>query len=329
MKDLAKPPELVLDYRDALQTRLAARALEGAVLDAEHLMASIYTTTKRGSFHKTFSRDRKALAKQGIFIEETSAGRTKQWSLDERATRADLSGLEDSDARVAAELGRATLNNLAASSKTELGCAVARVGRGLTVGTGTTTKQLDKRTALVFEHLQQALAAKKPCRLAYTGGTDKDAERIFCPWGFFEYAGALYAVGERIKDGAAGTRTYKLSRAESATMLPDEPSYEIPRHFNVSEYRFLPFEIGEEEPRTIRLFVPKDAAKLFRDKAHGRGTFEQPTKGSFMWSHTARSIERAARWAIEAGGIPVEPPELKDAWTQIMEAAIEEGDEHA
>lgn len=307
-----------LDYRDESQLSLAQALLDGAELRKQSLCEGLYSDMSEGSFHKTFKRDRDALADQGIYVVERRDGTAKRWRLDRRRTLANLGAIADDDARALAVLLRAAASDPAYAAGGALGQAAARIGRELGEPEQANSAPCSPETlAVVTDSLRRHL----PCELIYRSLADEEpTRRLMRPYGLFELAGSTYLVGLRERGGTEpAVRTLNLGRVDSANLRPDLPGYSVPDGFSVEDYRLLPFEIGDERPYRASFRVPREAFASFARAVRRRGELSRKRGGSADYLVHVRDTSVAAAWAVEVGAIPLAPRPLVSAWTGLLE----------
>lgn len=321
MAERTKGKKRQLGHRDVLRTRLAAELISGRELGAEQLIAEHYHGISPSSFHKTFKRDRDALAAQGIHLTESTSGTAKRWRIDASLSLADLGSLSDEDALLLANLLEPLVRERMTSRPQELGQAVARLGRCAPGMSAARDEPPCNRSVLAA--VTSSLAARTPCELLYQSLSDPTPVwRLLRPYGLFELNEAIYVVGLREREGSEpAMRTLNLSRAHEVRPRTDLPSFEVPSSFSLGAYRLLPFELGPETAREAHFYVPRSVAPTFREEVGERGRAVPKQGGSMEWHAFIKDTPRAASWAVEVGAIPLEPRELVDAWTNLLEGA--------
>lgn len=311
-----------LERRDMLRTHLLLDLAQGRRMTSADIKDRYYRDVADSSFHKTFKRDRDALAAEGAFLTAHSSGTAKSWSIDRTRSLASVSEESDAEARVASVILRALVTDPSTPDAGLLGQSIARLGRGSCEGMVSGRATTCDRDVLVAA--TQALQAHKPCALSYRAlGEQATRRRVMRIYGIFELGGATYAVGLRSREGAQDAmRTLNLARAQAAEVLLDETSYAIPPDFDLDDYRLLPFEIGGDASADLRLHAPKALAPALLGRVRRRGAASCADDGSVVWTGTTRNYERAASWAIEVGVIPLAPHEVVERWEGMLRGVI-------
>lgn len=275
------------------------------------------------SFHRTFDRDRKALAREGIYLKEEriSGGSSKRWKIDEAKTFASVENYSKLERRTTATLLDALINNPETLNTGELADCIAKIGQGLC----DIPQEVQNDSLLcpktVLETVKQALYGRIPLNLKYRNSKHKKC--IFYPYGMFSLGRYMYVVGLRTSGEDSAIRTYNLQRINerSLKLLEKKEPYSIPADFNIDKYYYLPFEIGTDERQSIRLYIDKRSLTNFTLAVHGRGQLEKRDDGSAIWSGEMVNTAMAASWCIENDAIPLGPDSLVDAWTALNEEA--------
>lgn len=308
--------------RDQVQCRLAVDLLGGERLSSETVRHRYYQDLSDASFHKTFKRDRAALESEGIWTIERAQGVSKTWELDGGRSLADVGALGAEDSLVAATLLRVAASDPSVPNHGSLGEAVARIGLGSCTGPAQAIHRAPEPSPVLAAVLE-CLRCRRPVAMTYQSlSDDTGVRRVMRVWGLFSIGATTYAVGPRAKPGAKdAVRTYNLSRATSAEVLFDEPSYEAPADFRASDWRLLPFEIGNESVEAT-FFVPAVAAGSFRRAARRRGNIVEVEGSSLVWNICVRDVPACARWAVAEGIYPLGPSRITDAWEDLLEEAL-------
>ena len=300
-----------LDYRDIKRTRLALRFLGEESLGTAQLKSEgFYRDLKQASLHRTFTRDRDALGKEGIRFASWKEGQSTYFRIDQSSLAGRFSSELDEFSRVVATLARGLLTEPGTSSPRALGSAIVRSSLSTGAGTGiraATDPTCDQKTLACFE---EGLSTGRAVTVVYQAKADAEPEeRVFKTYGIFTLAGYTFVVGDRVK------RAFIKSDAES---------YAVPSTFSLDDHRYLPYEIGEDEAtQTARFYIPRSRVESAPNVTRNleKGTAEKMRGGSVIWSCTIRNTQAAAEWAIENGLIPTEPASLVSAWKSIIEGA--------
>lgn len=317
-------------HRNLTRCRITLDLLNAGSISGGEARARYYHDVAPSSFHKTFKRDRADLEDEGIHLVESCQGQSKDWSLDRDRTCADTSALDgllgdgikgDEAARVIATLMRPVATSASVMSP-DLGQAVARMGRDTCAGPREAPASPPGCNEEVLATVTQGLRRHRPLLMQYQALADgRPLDRVVCPWGLFQLNGCVYLVCESRREGRdPGVRTYNLARATHAELLEEANAYEIPSDFSVSDYRLLPFEIGDDCVRA-RMYVTREQAPSFEKAIRKRGHLELRQGGSRIWTVTVRDVARAAAWAIEQGVTPLEPDAVVEDWERLLRLA--------
>lgn len=306
-----------LTHRDIVRTRLALDFMQGNRLSSDELMSTYYRDVTESSFHKTFKRDREALAHEGLMLMETRHGTAKTWELDRTHALASADASQ-SERRITAYLLSTLSQTPFPLPFREMGEAACRIGQDSVQPQSPT--QIPSGIREVLEHLSEAFQTKHTCELNYQALSDTSPRiRKLNVYGLFDLGGTTYAVGLRQKEGAPNAmRTLNLSRVTHVRICWDDPCYTIPTGFDISDYRLLPFELGSDEIYTATFYVSAPAAPLFRQRARKRGSITENPDGSLIWSISVAASEKAAVWAVESGIYPLSPAHLVQTWETLL-----------
>lgn len=321
--------------RDYQRCCMALDLMSSTQLSSETIKRRYYQDVAESSFHKTFSRDRKELETEGLYLIERKQGSHKYWSVDKQrsfasvntqgsATNTNQISLEECG--VIAAILRGSLQSPNTADVNALGTAAARIG----CGSGGSLQELPAQELLcdnrVLQRVVEGINTKTPLTLSYKSLADTAAQiRVLQPWGMFVLGQHVYVVGLRKRNGQEDAiRTLNLERVETVELLEGEPSFEVPASFSVADYRLLPFEIGNNKQQLASFFVAATQIDDFKATARKRGTFTYRKDGTAIWSCPIKNIDEAVRWALEVGVAPLSPTELTQAWTLCNEEVLHE-----
>lgn len=315
-----------LGHREFIRCRILFDFLKTKLISSEELALRYYTTLSPESFHKTFKRDREALAKEGIYLTEQKEGSSKLWSLDRKKTLAATSQISETDRLTSALLLRAAQTNPALSQQNALGAAIARIGQASSAGTRSLPELPPLCNKEILGTITEAFERHVPTSIEYKSIADTKAHaRILRPYGLFTLGRSMYVVGLRSQDETEDAiRTYNLERISKATLLEELSTYSIPHDFSVEDYRLLPFEIGAEPTQVFAVHIEPNNRGYFSSLVGKRGVFEEANDGSAIWRISIHDSYSAASWAIEADVVPLAPESVKTIWTNIIKGALYE-----
>ena len=324
MVEKPRKEKKTLERRHIMRTYLALDFIDGSTLTARELKGRYYAGLSDSSFHKTFKRDRDELEKAGIRVCETKDGQAKRWKIDASSLAGNLSEELDEYSRITGTLARTLMRDPASSNPKALGPAIARASLSTGAGSAASAPAQDGFDANCLPTITEALRIRKPVLVNYQAKGDKAPQkRLFKPYGLFSTAGYVFVVGMRSKAGEADAmRTYNLSRVHGAQIEEDEPTFTVDHDFRLENYQFLPFEIGEGESTKAWFRIPQKRAKTAPDvtqRADRPGSERISRQGGAVdWSCYIHDVGAAARWAVENGLYPFEPPELVEEWKSLV-----------
>lgn len=293
---------------DARARRICSLALAfmnaSGPLTTTEVAREFYPGLGTESARRAFARDREALAACGIHLKETDLGpRESEWSADGGLSFATGPELAPDEAAALAVACRPLVADPAFPMADELRFALAKLGRAFAEPLGRAEADCGETTP-ALKTLRNALLAKHAVRVTYVDAAGRASERVLLPYGFFALRDVLYLVAVRDDDAGAAVdapRTYRVDRVRAATELAGT-SFEVPADFCVDDYRRLPFQLGEKTCDGV--FEAADGSRQ---------------------SHEVSSVADAASWAVAQGLTPLEPPELADAWRDLLEGVLANG----
>lgn len=263
------------------------------------------------AFARMFERDKELLREAGFAFDADERG---AYRLDRDATFAtsiDLTAEESAALRAA---GTAMAGDPSFPFADELRLALAKLGGGPAGDISAEAHLADEdpeRQADVVAVLSAAASARKLVAFGYTNSYGAIAIREIEPYGLFVHDGRWYAVG---RDTARDdVRTYAVARMADVAANPGRPKapdFERPAGFDVRAFVSLPFQYGPAEAQ-FEATVRFDAAAAWRANALAGSDSALADDGDgVLWRVPARSAERLARAAIEAGpGVRVVAPD--------------------
>lgn len=284
------------------------------------------------AFLRMFERDKKQLRACGLMLEVVDLEGVPGYRLDADASYA--GELEPSEAE------RATLRAVAAALASDpgfpfgsdlaiavakLGGAQREAGGGIAASApGALTDEAPDAQGATAAVLAEAVASRKRVRFGYTNASGEDRDRELEAYGVYFQDGRWYAVGRDVSRDE--TRTFAVRRMRDVTAnsrKPGSPDFEVPADFSVADHMLLPFQYG---PATIPCELRFSAEDAWRAQrlSGGQGTLEAQPDGSALWSVSAASLPRLARWIVENGpGItPVSPPELRETLAEGLRKVV-------
>ncbi len=281
-----------------------------------------YGSSNVASDKKKFQRDRAKLLAHGIVVREIkSPGATEteesSWTIDRDRTFAAGGLITPDDADLLEGAISQALERGATPFATPLGNIRAKIEH-LGVAARETPEVVDSPIA---DAVWSAFALKKGLRFEYSDASGQASKRSVCIYGIFERDGRGYFCGLDDKSGAV--RTFRIDRIRKARATGRE--YEVPADFDLRDYLFLDFDLGQDEAVDATFRFPATApAGLVDGVTLGRGTVSRDD-ASWTWTVPVRSVEAAAafclRHAVE-GMRPAAPTTLVDAWNELIEGTV-------
>lgn len=315
---------------DERARRICSLALEfmnaSAPVPSSSIARDFYPDLSADSFRRAFSRDREALAACGVVVEErVRPGEESCWQVNEERSFASGAELDAAEAATLEVACRPLLGDEGFAFAGELRFVLAKLSRAFAESTivAAPGEELPQE-GRVLATLRGCLLARHAASVAYTDARARRSERTIAPYGFFELRGTLYLVAglldERGEAEPGGIRTYRLGRFEAARELP-ALSYELPDDFSVTDWRRLPFQMGDER-LAVTFEVPREREQDLRRAAGAQGAFEEQG-GRLVWRVGASDVNDAASWAVSQGIRPLAPDELVAAWREVLRGALE------
>ncbi|MCL4553879.1 MAG: WYL domain-containing protein [Actinobacteria bacterium] len=261
------------------------------------------------SFKRMFERDKRMLVDAGFVIEADAEGR---YMLDATATFAPHIHLSAGDRIFLGSIGTTLRDDPSFPFGAALGTALSKISTAVedpALAPPRRDANFDDETAaasLLFD----AILARKRVLSTTPGANGQHRRRNVEPWGVYLFAGRWYLVAWDVDISAR--RTFSVRLVESLSVnsgSPRTPDFEIPEDFTISSHVRLPFQFGEED-LDVRIAIAPGQAWRAEYLTAGSGSLDVTPDGGRLWSTTARSRSRLARWVIENGpGVSVLHPE--------------------
>ena len=308
---------------DERARRICSLALEfmnaRAPIPSSELARCFYPSLSPDSFRRSFARDREVLAACGLLVTERGrSGGEALWAVDEDASFARGVELSPQDAAVLELSCQALLDDPAFPFSSDLRLALAKIARTFSDGLAFAASP-DRREDRALAAIKDALVARSELELSYTDARGRASRRVVAPYGVFGLRGRLYLVAASVgADGRVvedGVRTYRVDRIAEASPH-GTTRYEVPADFSVTDWRRLPFQMGDELVR-CSFEVPRGREDALRESCLGQGRFER-RGAALAWEVGAGDLGGAARWAISQGIRPVSPDALVEAWRAVL-----------
>lgn len=314
-KEMTKDDEKVERIASLAAYFMQARS----AVSSEAIHTRFYPSLSVDSFNKAFSRDRADLAICGLVLKKCGSGDARAlWKVDEETSYADSTALSPTDAFAFALACQPLLRTEGFPLSTDLDFALKKIYNYFdSEAASFASGHKDSREERV---LRTSMATGKAFEMEYEDAKGQVSTRVIAPYGTFSFRERLYVVGPQVeRDGTVvldSVRTYRFERILKAKLT--SIAFEVPRDFDISDHRKLPFQMGEpvceghfDVPEAARAEVLKAGARL----ADGQGELVAAVS----------SLEDAAAWAISVGARPTAPEELVAAWRKQLEGAVRNG----
>ena len=164
-----------------------------------------------------------------------------------------------------------------------------------------------------FEQISQALTRRKTVRFTYFSmHRGETSERSAEPYGMF-FTGSQWYVAAR--DTASGEvksfRVSRITKLEIETARPQQPDYEIPADFTLSEYARTrqPWELGQGDAMQVTVEFSGESGATAAASRLGLAVRGAAKRRAF----SVRRPDAFARWLLSFGGEAkvVSPPALR------------------
>lgn len=317
--------ELNADQRKAERIASLAALFMGArePVSSRAIHSDFYPSLSDDSFTRTWGRDRIDLAYCGVIVTEGKGdGNYATWKIDEERSFARGVTLDPRQAAAFALACQPLLEDEGFPMRGELKFALGKIYNYFdtdaedVVGGGASDK--------VSRELMLAIEAGNALQIDYVDRDGNRHQRLIAPYGTFSLRGHLYVVGPRLdEDGgviADTIRTRRVDRIKKAKVTGLR--FSVPADFDVSDYRKLPFQMGEAICEGH--FLVPAASRAEVEHAGGR-LGDADREGTSELVAGVADLTDAAAWAISVGARPTEPQELVDAWKAQLEGAMARG----
>ena len=262
---------------------------------------------------KGLSRAKDALVACGLIISEHRTKDGIAWSVDPACYPEDTG--TPKDALLIHLLAEPLLSDSGFPHRADLRFALMKLG-------GTPTFAGVIPNMVVSHAFETVLACLDACLLVefdYTDAQGNESHRTAAPLGLFDLRGHSYLVCSMGDINDPSTyRTLRCDRISSASRT--NVSFSPPVGFDVNDYRLLPFQLGPTVAScTFRL--PEGENTRFVEATLGEGRIYE-RDGICFWDVPASDLRDAATWAIAHDLHPVGPPELVDAWRELLRGCL-------
>lgn len=311
------------DEKALRQANLAMSfANASAPLSSEAIHRGFYQGLKDASFNSAFRRDREDLALGGFGIRMVpDTGPKPRWELDPDSLATGPS-LNPYEVLFIDTLCQPLLQDGSFPLRDSLVVALAKV-RGSFSGLQVLRIQGRDASNSHLNVLMGGFSRRQALDATYVDAQGLESRRTLEVLGAFAFEGRTYLVCRVAKGKGEGSlRTFLLDRFRKVKPLGREGAYEIPGDFDVEDFKKLPFQMGETRYRGVfRLSSNVDASVRRRVEHQGRHRAEE----SDDWVVSVADTDRAARWCIAEGVIPLAPQDLIDAYRGILGEATRNG----
>lgn len=320
-----RKPERII----SLAMYLTERSLPYATYDdlAENVEGYEGLISKDESTIKRLNRDIESLKELGIFVNATNYYGELRFSIDHKRSFVDEVSLSPYEVLRLRLASMTPLHDPSFMFPDELGSAVTKLSGFLG---GTTELNLtpvdrlsvvDEKERSLVRKIDTTRKARKELTFTYVSSQGIESERRVRPYGMFAIGRDWYLIAYDLE--RKGMREFRVDRMDTLAQANDSqaPDFDIP-DFDVRTYIDFPFKYGVAEPFRVVFLLPRDIIRepsYLWEKASVFHLDDMPDH--LVMSSTARSVELAARWAIEyaPGIIPVYPQEVRDAFLSGLE----------
>ena len=281
-----------------------------------------YGSSNIASDKKKFQRDRAKLLAHGIVVREIKspgANETEEssWTIDRGRTFA-AGGLITPDD---ADLLDGAITQALDRGTTPFATPLVNIRTKLEHLGAAPTEASETAASPAADAVWSAFALKKGLRFEYSDAAGCASKRSVCIYGIFDRDGHGYFCGLDDKSGAV--RTFRIDRIRRARATGGE--YEVPADFNLRDYLFLDFDLGQGEAVNATFSFPHAApAGLIDGITLGRGAVSHDDT-AWTWTVPVRSIEAAAAFCLRhamEGMRPMAPAGLIRAWNDLIEGTV-------
>lgn len=278
------------------------------------------------SARKSLKRDIDALKATGLIIE--TAGKTDEghrlWTVNRDLSFTQGIALSEVDAVFLDIALLPLLNDPGFPERDELRLALAKIDRLFDAAAVDALTASSVRDPEVLVTVREALNTRTALDIAYTSRDGSSRHRRVAPLAFFDLRSKLYVVCAPVdNDGnvdAGAAHTYRIDRIESAKRV-GSICYEMPDGFDVSAFKKLPFQIGDEAV-ACTFFIPEELGAALSPTIFGKGSLS-PASGGSNWEVEAACLDDAAAWAIANGIRPLAPEGLVSAWRARLKEVLD------
>lgn len=288
-----------------------------------------YGSSNRASDERKFRRDRRKLEEQGIFIKEVTGAIASEieesaWTIDRESTYSCGGILSADDVDVLVQ----GIDEYVSAGPTPLAKPLHAVRmRALEAQASKTEDAVRETMAAAHEQPQldavwTAFARRAALAMLYRNAQGATSKRTVSIFGLFTQGDYTYITG--YDDDTDAIRTFRVDRIERA-WRPVKP-YAIPADFDISNYLFFPFDLSDAEGVRATFSFPAERSEAeVTACTHQRGELEHDAKRGWMWHIAVRDVTAAAALALahtRDGMRPVNPPELREEWTRMLQEAV-------
>lgn len=262
---------------------------------------------KRSTCERNFQRDRKRLEQAGLHICATkqTANAEKHWVLTNSKESCSYTHKE----RIAlSEILYTLVQAHVFPFEQQLAITCLKLNPSLLdkkPQTAPFSYSDDEKSQKLKKELYYAYINKQPCCVSYRNANGISYERVLNIFGFFNANGQQYFVAQDNEKTAEPPKTYRIDRIRKAKATTDKSTYCIPDTFCIHTYKKLPFQVGKT--RYYAQFVASSDAKHTHKSTH--------------ITHACSNTQKAAKWAITQGYIPVQPACLCTEYKKLLNKA--------
>lgn len=322
--DFREPTEDEMSARRALALAIALTNTRRPMTTSE-VRSDFYPELGLEAFRKAFRRDRTRLAAAGMLVRSirTPMGEPA-WQVDEEVSFARESQLTPEDALVLDCLLLPLASDPSQPYSRDLRHALQKIDRSFDGSSAAILPLEAHRRNNSLTRIESAMMRGHALRMDYVRADGSSTRRVVAPYGLFPLRDTTYMVAARLDDEGKvldqGPHTYNLDRAANVHELT-RVSYEVPRDFDVRDFRILPFQMGDAIYTGV-FFVPEERVHDVRSHATPGQVWKTLDEGARVEAAVSDE-DAAAAWAIAEGVRPIAPTSLADAWRRKVQAFLE------
>lgn len=284
----------------------------------------------KNTINKKLRRARQSLAECGLRVRQHRKGDGKpaRWELDRSclaSTNPDDRLSEDELVLVRALCGPLLDDPGYLSWRHYLRMALAKIGGDPDAARRAPLPQIrpeePRANTDIAARIAEAMARDVSVTFDYVDASGSPSHPTVDPLGLFDLRNHSYLAAYRLDEGHEGKRTYRCDRIRAASSIELTERRRRPHpDVTLSSFVKLPFQIGSE--RTECAFDIRDLSTPdFVDHVYADYESDPAKEGDragHVWRTWYADVDDAAAWAVAKGAVPLEPPELVEAWRDVL-----------